>query len=87
MTAEKPTERTLSIIRAGRITEAEPTEHTPGHLIAAAPDLLEACTGALDAIHFIREYVGKYLLPEIEGWAWYDATLALEAAIAKATGE
>ena len=62
-------------------------ESPDGYLIAAAPDLLKACKQAVDALHFTREYVGEGLLPAIEGWSWYDATLALQTVIAKAKGD
>lgn len=39
----------------------------------------EAMTNALrecvEAIRLTREYVGEEMLPEIEGWSWYDATI------------
>jgi hypothetical protein len=50
----------------------------------AVTDLLAACEVALDGLHYTREYVGEATLPAIEGWSWYDATVALKAAIAKA---
>lgn len=65
-------------------------------LIAVAPELLEACEVALEAFRLTREYLGdsllpayegKPILPAMKGWSWYDATLILKAAIAKAKGE
>ena len=53
-------------------------------LEGAAPNLLKACEIALEALRLTREYVGEGTLPAIEGWAWFDATIVLENAIAGA---
>lgn len=53
-------------------------------LIAMAPDLLEACVFALEAIRLTREYVGEETLPNIEGWSHYDASRLLRSVILKA---
>jgi predicted nucleic acid-binding Zn-ribbon protein len=44
--------------------------------------LRQAAIQAKDAFHFTREYAGEKMLPALPGWSWYDATLALEAALA-----
>lgn len=51
----------------------------------ASPELaalVVAAEQAREAFLLTREYVGFELLPAIEGWAWYDATFALGAALA-----
>lgn len=53
--------------------------------IAALPKLYAACLRAEQAIHLTREYVGENILPEIEGWEWFDAMKQLQAALDAAT--
>lgn len=36
----------------------------------------------IEAMRLTREYVGEKVLPEIEGWSWYDWTKRAEAALA-----
>ncbi len=33
---------------------------------------LEQC---VEALRLTREYVGEEMLPPLEGWSWYDATV------------
>ena len=40
-------------------------------------EMVAALEQAERALHFTREYVGEEMLPEIEGWSWYDATLTI----------
>ena len=43
---------------------------------------------AVEALRLTREYVEpKVSLPEIEGWSWYDATLAYRRALDAACGD
>ena len=35
----------------------------------------------IEAIRLTREYVGEEMLPEIEGWSWYDWTQKAKAAL------
>lgn len=53
------------------------------NLLAENARLKAACRKALDGFHFTHEYVGEQILPAIEGWSWYDAVLALKAALAE----
>ena len=34
---------------------------------------------AREALRLTREYVGEELLPDIEGWSHYDATVVIDA--------
>jgi hypothetical protein len=40
-----------------------------------------------EALRLTREYVGEKVLPAIEGWSWYDATVAVDAWLASYRGE
>jgi hypothetical protein len=35
----------------------------------------------IEAVRLTREYVGEEVLPEIEGWSWYDWTQKAKAAL------
>jgi hypothetical protein len=37
---------------------------------------------AREALRLTREYVGEGLLPNIEGWSHYDATIAIDVFLA-----
>jgi hypothetical protein len=37
---------------------------------------------AREALRYTREYVGEDTLPAIEGWSWYDATVAIDRFLA-----
>ena len=41
----------------------------------------EALVECIIAIHLTRQYVGEDMLPAIEGWSWYDATVKAEQAL------
>lgn len=43
--------------------------------------LVEALEVAKEAIRLTREYVGADVLPAINGWSWYDATVAIDLAL------
>ena len=47
-------------------------------------DLLSALLQAKEAFRLTREYVGVDALPALEGWSWFDAVQAIDAAIKKA---
>lgn len=50
------------------------------------PDWQAIAYQAVEALRLTREYVEpKVALPEIEGWSWYDATLAYRRAVAEAS--
>lgn len=36
---------------------------------------------AREALRHTREYIGEEKLPAVEGWTWYDATVAIDAAL------
>ncbi len=38
-------------------------------------DLIEALEQCVEALRLTREYVGEEMLPALEGWSWYDATV------------
>jgi len=38
-------------------------------------DLIEALEQCVEALRLTREYVGEEMLPPLEGWSWYDATV------------
>ena len=45
-------------------------------------DKMEALVAeGIEAIRLTREYVGEEMLPEIEGWSWYDWTQKAKAAL------
>lgn len=33
---------------------------------------------AKEALRLTREYVGEDMLPALDGWSWYDATVAIQ---------
>lgn len=58
------------------------------HLIAAAPDLLDALTGALDSLLFAQaEIKAQAAIPEDDSEMMQDRIDAARAAIAKARGQ
>ncbi len=38
-------------------------------------ELVAALEQCVEALRLTREYVGEDLLPPLEGWSWYDATV------------
>lgn len=36
---------------------------------------------AREALRLTREYVGEHQLPAVEGWSWFDAVTAIDAAL------
>lgn len=43
----------------------------------------EIVSEGIEAVRLTREYVGEEVLPEIEGWSWYDWIQKAEAALAR----
>ena len=41
----------------------------------------ELVAEGIEAFRLTREYVGDKMLPEIEGWSWYDWTQKAKAAL------
>lgn len=74
---------TIADVRAGSDDDDLPKQvEGNAHLIAAAPDLLDAAKDALAGWRYIRQQHG-----DLYGVGWDRVEAALTAAIAKATGQ
>lgn len=71
---------------SGRMTRSITEQEANARLIAEAPAMYEALRTAVEAIRLTREYVGEALLPPMPGWAWYDATEAINDLLERIDG-
>jgi hypothetical protein len=81
--AQPTTEEREAYMRGYRAAKAGLTPKPEGESGSAAQNQEETLLWqAREALRFTREYVGEDTLPAIEGWSWYDATVAIDRYLA-----